>query len=153
MRAKHFITVSLLIFLCGCTTRRTEEAAVFRSPQEFTGALESRWPLTSIRRFCIPERRHEPTWQPPVALMSSNWEGTLYSGSSSDFDKIAWKAVEKEGKVEVYDLYARRGEDLWIIEIGPKPGKPDVTPDFRQPKFIGSHAMPNLPAVDVAPAD
>src|SRR5215470_4995318 len=35
----------------------------FNSPEEVTALLEKRWPLADIRRFAIPERRHNDAYQ------------------------------------------------------------------------------------------
>src|SRR5579862_185308 len=53
----------------------------FRSPEEVSAFLEKRWPLADIRRYAIPERRHNDEYQNLVVVgFSKVWSGRLYCG-------------------------------------------------------------------------
>ena len=112
----------------------------FDSPEEVTALLEKRWPLADVRRFAIPERRHNDAWQNLVPDMSVIWAGRLYCDQKTGFDSIEWYATTENGRVKEYSLDAIRGKDFWLLEIGSpasvqKP--PDVEPNFRAPYFVG----------------
>ncbi|MBZ5524885.1 MAG: hypothetical protein LAP21_21855 [Acidobacteriia bacterium] len=107
--------------------------------------MEKRWPLAGIRKFTIPERRHNDAYQNLVADTPELWAGRLYCDKTTGFDSIEWYATvenhrPKGHSLKVYSLQAIRGKDFWLLEIGSpasvqKP--PDVEPDFRAPYFVG----------------
>jgi hypothetical protein len=114
----------------------------FGSPEAMTKFLEQRWPLDAIRAFCIPERRHNNMYQNLVAGFNGQavWEGTLYRGTATGFDKIAWYANTENGRATVFSLGAKRGEDFWVIEGGSEESvktPPDYLPDPKRPWFVG----------------
>jgi hypothetical protein len=117
-----------------------EEAKIaFNSSRGLTKALERRWPLAAIRVFCIPERRHNPAYQNLVAE-SPVWKGVLYSGESTGFDKIAWYANIKKGRVDQYSLGVYRGKDFWLLDGGDEQtlqSPPDYSPDPNKDYFVG----------------
>src|SRR5262245_39518651 len=47
----------------------------FDSPEEVTAFLEKRWPLADVRKFTIPERRHNDEWQNLVPYAREIWAG------------------------------------------------------------------------------
>ena len=109
------------------------------SASGLTQALERRWPLAAIRMFCIPERRHNPAYQNLVAE-SPVWKGVLYSGESTGFDKIAWYANVKKGRVDQYSLGVYRGKDFWLLDGGDEQtlqSPPNYSPDPNEDYFIG----------------
>ena len=112
----------------------------FNSPEEFTAFLEKRWPLGDVRRFAIPERRHNDGWQNLVPYTPEIWAGRLYCDKTTGFDSIEWYASIEKGSVNEYSLNAIRGKDFWLLEGG-NPGSaqkpPNVEPDFRAPYFVG----------------
>jgi hypothetical protein len=112
----------------------------FKSPEEVTAFLEKRWPLANVRKFAIPERRHNDAWQNLVADTQEIWAGRLYCDKTTDFDSIEWYATTENGRVQEYSLNTMRGKDFWLLEIGSpasvrKP--PVVEPNFRAPQFVG----------------
>ena len=109
------------------------------SPDALTKALERRWPLSAIRTFCIPERRHNNGYQNLVAY-SPRWDGVLYSGELTGFDEITWYASVKEGRADKYSLNVHRGNDYWLLEIGSEStlqAQPHYDPDPGQRWFVG----------------
>jgi hypothetical protein len=84
-----------------------EAKVAFDSADALTKALERRWPLSGIRISCISERRHNDASQNLVAF-SPVWNGILYSGVATGFDKIAWYASTRNGRVDQYSLGASR---------------------------------------------
>lgn len=116
-----------------------EAKVAFASSDGLTKALERRWPLVAIRTYCIPERRHNPLYQNLVAE-SPVWDGVLYSGESTGFDKIAWYATTKMGRVYQYSLGVNRGKDFWLLEIGDErtlQAPPNYSPDPNKAYFVG----------------
>ncbi len=118
----------------------TEAKKALESKEELSRALERRWPVSAIKEFCTPERRHDPEWQNLVPDSGVEWEEDLYPNSETGFDKIFWYANVEHGRATMYSLNARRGHDTWLLEIGDeelirKP--PDVTPDSKRPGFVG----------------
>jgi hypothetical protein len=116
-----------------------EAKTAFDSADGLTKALERRWPLTAIRTYCIPERRHNPAYQNLVAY-SPVWKGILFSRESTGFDKIAWYACLKKGRVDQYSLGVYRGKDFWLLEIGDQhtlEAPPDYSPDPTAERFLG----------------
>jgi len=120
------------------------------SPAELTALLEKRWPLASIRRFCINERRHWNGWQNlvtgfhrPGCTAPATWNGVLYEGQRTGFDKISWYGDACDGTAETYSLGVKRGNDFWLLEIGsPKSfaNRPIVEPSPKEARFIhGKH--------------
>jgi hypothetical protein len=108
-------------------------------PAAFTKSLEQRWSLEAIRKFCIPERRHDEAYQNLVA-MAETWEGQLYSEKKTGFDKIFWYATVKSGRVTTYSLNVSRGDDFWLLEIVDRDQMdrpPIVEPDASNPGFVG----------------
>src|SRR5262249_33997679 len=93
-------------------------APSFASPEGLTSFLEHRWPLADIRRFCIPERRHNPGYQNLVLDTPEAWKGRLFENEQTGFDKISWYASVKGGRVVAYSLGVSRGRDFWLLEIG-----------------------------------
>src|SRR5919109_1237837 len=80
-----------------------EAKVAFDSPDALTKALERRWPLMAIHVYCIPERRHNNAFQNLVAY-SPRWDGALYSGVDTGFEKIAWYATTKNRRADQYSL-------------------------------------------------
>jgi len=112
----------------------------FNSPEEVTALLEKRWPLEDIRKFAIPERRHNDGWQNLVADTPEIWAGRLYCDKTAGFDSIEWYATTENGRVKEYSLDAIRGKDFWLLEIGSQASvqkPPDIEPNFRAPHFVG----------------
>lgn len=117
----------------------------FNSPEEVTALLEKRWALENIRKFAIPERRHNEGYQNLVADTPEIWAGRLYCGQATGFDSIEWYATvesrgAKEHSLKEYSLMAIRGKDFWLLEIRDpatvqKP--PVVEPNFAAPYFVG----------------
>jgi hypothetical protein len=115
----------------------------FNSPEEVTALLEKRWPLTDIRKFAIPERRHNDEWQNLVPLpdTTETWAGRLYCDKTTWFDSIEWYATVRNGSVQEFSLDAMRGKDFWLLEIGSPASVqklPDFEPNFRAPQFVGN---------------
>ena len=116
-----------------------EVKVAFDSSDGLTKALERRWPLAAIRTYCIPERRHNPAYQNLVAE-SPVWKGVLYSGESTGFDKIAWYATTRKGRVYEYSLGVNRRNDFWLLEIGDEQtlqAPPNYSPDPNKDYFVG----------------
>ena len=116
-----------------------EAKIAFDSKDALTKALERRWPLAAIRAYCIPERRHKDEFQNLVAY-SPRWDGTLYSGVATGWDKIAWYATTKNGRTDQYSLGVFRDKDFWLLEIGDEytlQTRPDYSPDPSQERFVG----------------
>lgn len=116
-----------------------EAKVAFDSPEALTRALERRWPLAAIRSYCIPERRHNPTFQDLVAF-SPIWEGVLYPSVATGFDKIAWYASTKKGRADQYSLGVYRGKDFWLLEIGSEAtltAPAHYSPDPNSKQFVG----------------
>jgi len=117
----------------------------FNSPEEVTALLEKRWSLADVRKFAIPERRHNDLYQNLVLDTAEIWAGRLYCDRTTGFDSIEWYATVENGRAKehslrAYSLQAMRGKDFWLLEIGTpasveKP--PVVEPDFREPYFVG----------------
>ena len=111
------------------------------SPSGFTLLLQRRWPLESIRAFCIPERRHNPSYQLLVPMPPSPvWEGTLHGGQATGFDRIWWYASVTNGQIYKFSLNAENGTNFWSLEGGmiEKINEPPVvTPDPSTAWFIG----------------
>jgi len=116
-----------------------EAKVAFDSPDALTKALERRWPLNAIRIYCIPERRHNNAYQNLVAY-SPVWNGLLYSGVATGFDKIAWYASTNKGRADQYSLGVNRGNDFWLLEIGDEStlqAPPEYSPDPSNQRFVG----------------
>jgi len=112
----------------------------FNSREEFTAFLEKRWPLADVRKFAIPERRHNDAYQNLVPYTPEIWAGGLYCDKTTGFDSIEWYAGIEKGSVKEYSLNAIRGKDSWLLEIGSPDSTqnpPNVEPDFRKPYFVG----------------
>ncbi|HLZ14047.1 MAG TPA: hypothetical protein VKP58_15805 [Candidatus Acidoferrum sp.] len=117
----------------------------FNSPEEVTAFLEKRWPLADIRKYAIPERRHNDHYQNLVPDTSEIWAGRLYCDKTTGFDSIEWYATTetghtKEPSLNEYSLGAIRGKDFWLLEIGSPTSAqqpPSIEPDFREPYFVG----------------
>lgn len=112
----------------------------FASQDALNLLLERRWPISAINTFCIPERRHNDSWQNLVTDTNVVWEGTLHPNEKTGFDRIYWYATTENGRAKEYSLNASRGEDGWNLEIGneqtvQKP--PKVSPDPHKPWFVG----------------
>jgi hypothetical protein len=133
---KLFLGLLIMLLLAGCRTETVPQLPAqysptpptpvglmpgdakkaFDSPEGLSAMLEKRWPLYAIQRFCIPDRRHDNMFQNLVAY-GVVWEGTLYNGQQTGFEKIAWYATTKEGRADIYSLGATRGDDFWLLEI------------------------------------
>src|SRR5215510_5169092 len=117
----------------------------FNSPEEVTAFLEKRWPLEGIRKFAIPERRHNDLYQNLVtAGFPEVWTGRLHCDKSTEFDSIEWYATieirHTRRSLNEYSLGAIRGKDFWLLEIGSPTSvqqPPNIEPDFRKPYFVG----------------
>jgi len=117
----------------------------FNSPEEITAFLEKRWPLADIRKYAIPERRHNDLYQNLVtAGVPEVWAGRLYCDKSTRFDSIEWYATienrHSKHSLKEYSLGAIRGKDFWLLEIGSPTSvqqPPNIEPDFRKPYFVG----------------
>jgi hypothetical protein len=117
----------------------------FNSPEEVTAFLEKRWPLADIRKYAIPERRHNDEYQNLVtAGFPEIWAGRLYCDQSTGFDSIEWYAdIEirhTKHSLKEYSLGAIRGNDFWLLEMGSPTSvqqPPNIEPDFRKPYFVG----------------
>jgi hypothetical protein len=113
----------------------------FNSPEEVSAFLEKRWSLADIKKFAIPERRHNDEYQNlTISDTPEVWAGRLYCDKATGFDSIEWYATTQYGAVNEYSLNAIRGQDFWLLELGSpdttqKP--PNVEPDFRKPYFVG----------------
>jgi hypothetical protein len=131
---------TLMDFVAGADRAATNTVAPgLDSTVAFTHLLEQRWPLESIRAFCIPERRDNAMYQRPV-LDPPFLDGTLYEGRKTDFDKIAWRAGTTNGRVSEFDLTAQSGRNFWVLEGGSVERlkvPPSVTPDPHEPWFMG----------------
>jgi len=109
------------------------------SPAAFTKSLEQRWSLEAIRKFCIPERRHDEAYQNLVA-MGETWEGQLYADKKTGVDKIFWYATVKNGRVATFSLNVSCGDDFWLLEIVDRDQMdrpPIIEPDPSRPGFVG----------------
>jgi hypothetical protein len=107
-----------------------------------TTFLEQRWPLAAIKAFCVPERRHNNSYQNLVRGFDGSvvWEGTLHQSIPTGFDKIAWYANTKDGRATMFSLGVKRGEDFWQLEGGSEESvktPPDYLPDPEKPWFVG----------------
>ena len=117
----------------------------FNSPEEVTAFLEKRWPLADIRKYAIPERRHNDEYQNLVtAGFPEVWVGRLYCDQSTGFDSIEWYATienrHTKDSLKEYSLGAIRGKDFWLLEIGSQTSvqqPPNIEPDFRKSYFVG----------------
>jgi hypothetical protein len=114
----------------------------FGSPEAMTTFLEQRWTLEAIKGFCILERRHNNRYQNLVAGADDPvvWHGSLYSGTATGFDKIAWYANTENGRATKFSLGVERGEDFWLLEIGSEESvkrRPAYLPDSKLPRFVG----------------
>jgi len=112
----------------------------FNSPEQVTALLEQRWSLADVKRFAIPERRHNNAYQNLVADTPEIWAGRLYCDQATGFDSIEWYATVENGRVRTYSLEVIRGKDFWLLEIAdPVSVKtpPNVEPSFRAPRFVG----------------
>jgi hypothetical protein len=118
----------------------------FKSPEEVTAFLEKRWPLADIRKYAIPERRHNDEYQNLVtAGFPEVWSGRLYCDKVTGFDSIEWYATigtrhTKKTSLNEYSLGVIRGKDFWLLEIGSPTSSlqpPNIEPDFRKPYFVG----------------
>src|ERR1700742_2095702 len=65
-----------------------EAREAFDSQAGLQRALEHRWPLSAIKEFCTPQRRHDPEWQNLVTDTSVVWRGDLYPEADTGFEKI-----------------------------------------------------------------
>jgi hypothetical protein len=116
----------------------------FNSPEEVTAFLEKRWPLANIRRYAIPERRHNDLYQNLVPYPPEIWAGRLYCDKATGFDSIEWYATienrHSKDPLKEYSLGAIRGKDFWLLEIGSPTSvqqPPNIEPDYRAPYFVG----------------
>jgi hypothetical protein len=117
----------------------------FNSPEEVTAFLEKRWSPEAIRKFTIPERRHNDQYQNLVTVgFPEVWSGRLYCDKTTGFDSIEWYATieiqHTKHSLHEYSLGVIRGEDLWLLEIGSPTSvqqPPNIEPDFRKPYFVG----------------
>jgi hypothetical protein len=117
----------------------------FNSPEEVTAFLEKRWPLADIRRYAIPERRHNDEYQNLVTTGTPEiWAGRLYCDKSTGFDSVEWYATIEIGHtkhlLKEFSLGAIRGKDFWLLEIGNPTSvqlPPTFEPDFQKPYFVG----------------
>jgi hypothetical protein len=158
MRTQSTAVIIALLLTASCAQRPTGSLAVesdfptgariaqytldiapgFSSPEAVTRLLEQRWPVSSIRTFCIPERRHAEHFQNLVVDSPECWKGRLYIHEVTGFDKIAWYATVKTGKLVNYSLEVYRGEDFWLLEIGSPEciaHPPEISPDPNAPRF------------------
>ena len=143
--------VGICISIAGCqqepgaVAAPAEAKAAFDSQEGLGKALERRWPISSIKEFCIPERRHNPLYQLLVMDSDVIWSGPLHSGESTGFDKIEWTAnTTKVGRAKSYIVIVHRGNDLWSLEIGNEQSLtelPNVSPDPNQDFFV-NHNQP-----------
>jgi hypothetical protein len=117
----------------------------FNSPEEVTAFLEKRWSPEAIRKFAIPERRHNDEYQNLVIVgFPEVWAGRLYCDKTTGFDSIEWYATieirHTKHSLHEYSLGVIRGEDFWLLEIGSPTSvqqPPNIEPDFRKPYFVG----------------
>ena len=118
------------------------------TPAALAAALERRWPLENIARFCSPERRWWPGCQNLVASPMCTdsqekgevWKGDLFKGAETGFDRIWWYATVCGNRIQAYSLNAKRGEDNWGIEIGTLDTltvQPQVEPSAKSLCFEG----------------
>lgn len=106
-------TIGSLIADDGKTKARAPSAT------EITQLLERRWPLADIQTFCTPKNRWNPLFQGLVTDGEQKWEGELYKGKKTGFDKISWYAnVTRGGVASEYSLNVKRGDEYWNLEIG-----------------------------------
>src|ERR1700694_2987019 len=97
--------LTALCLVAGCSSNRQQSSSVasdwpesaraaaysptatpsFDSPESVTRLLEQRWSLADIRSFCIPARRHNPTYQNLVVDSPEAWKGRLYSDQRTGF--------------------------------------------------------------------
>ena len=132
MRRGILTVVALLI---GTTLGCAREPPI-ESPERLTGFFESRWPISTIRDFCTPERRL-PNEAPIQNLVvdGERWEGQLFAGKSTGFDKVFWYGSAKKGRLEEYSVNVRRGHDHWILEYG-------SASDLAKPPDLNAQLLP-----------
>jgi hypothetical protein len=109
-----------------------------RSDKELERILEQRWPISAIKTFCIPERRHNPFYQLLVLDSDVIWRGKLHASESTGFDSIEWMATTNNGQLETYSILVHKGDDIWEIDWGSKKSlakPPQVSPNPNQPHF------------------
>jgi hypothetical protein len=117
------------------------------SPPGFTAALERRWPLQNIVRYCTHERRSWNGCQNLVTIPRCEkngkvWEEDLFKGAETGFDRVWWYATVCGDKIETYSLNARRGADFWNIEISTLERlatPPVIEPSPKNPCFQDEH--------------
>jgi len=136
MKARHVV---LHAFLAGVALSSLHAGSPPDSQTAFTKSLEQRWSMEAIRKFCIPERRHDEAYQNLVATGETG-EGQLYAGKKTGFGKIFWYATVKNGQVATYSLNVSREDDFWLLEIVDRDqmGRPPIAePDPSRPGFVG----------------
>ena len=156
------ISVLLLLLLAGfaygCQRRTTTSATTpspsttpadvpLTSPAGVTAALERRWPLQNIARYCSHERRFWHGCQNLVRIPHCEqngevWEADLFKGTETGFDHVWWYATVCDRKIQAYSVNANRGSDHWVIEIGVLDSletPPEIEPSPKNQCFQDEH--------------
>jgi len=102
--------------------------------EQLDEALKKRWPPEMIRGLCNSTPPTPGSFQNLVAL-GPKWEGDMYAGEKTGFDRIWWYATLKDGKLDEYSLNATKGKKNWIVEMGTQRtlARPPITRDVKTP--------------------
>ena len=121
-RLMKALSVIFILTLVGCACAHKRAALIFdnlyirhvtnsvASAEQMTSALEMRWDLRAMHRFC----KETETWPRNYATMApraGDWEGELYRGKKTEFDRIYWYGNPSRFTVEVF-----RGKKVWVID-------------------------------------
>ena len=110
--------IAIVVCVLPSVTEADEAAELPKNAKEVTKLLEKRWPISEIKKFCVPKRRFDPLLQNLVRDGEKVWTGTLYEGKETGFDKISWYANISGGSIESFSLNVSKGKEYWNIEIG-----------------------------------
>jgi hypothetical protein len=99
----------------------TNQPVRVSSPSQLTALLEARWPVESIKLYCVPETRFNPSdyWDQLYWAYSATeiWEGYLHRGHESEIGQVWWFAVVKTGEVDTVSVNVIRGRDHWLLDL------------------------------------
>ncbi len=102
----------------------------------FLRYVERKWPIDTVRSYCIAKNRLKPFVQNlvPAKLLFNNWELPVHEKQMHGFDQVSVYVGEDTGqylnyygragtewKRWTYSLNVRRGEDRWIVAIDSLP--------------------------------